>query len=122
MDYYTYFMTPDDSWLRIAEVEPGEPITLRHEGYLFVVGGPFLHEDRIERRMVSPIAESQLSIVNTATFELVDIEGAVTDDDGMVTFSLDEPGDYYITAHNGVPPRSFSNLSLPWLPVIVRGD
>ena len=120
MDYYTYFMGSDGSWVRFAEVKPGEQITVRHEGYLFVVGGPFIHEDRIERRMVAPIADSQLAIVNTTTFELTDIPGAVTDDDGMVTFSLDEPGDYYITAHNGVPPRSWSNLSLPWLPVIVR--
>ena len=120
MDYYTYFMNPDGSWMRIAEVAPGEPITVRHEGYLFVVGGPFIHEDRIERRMVSPIAQSQLAIVNTSTFDLTDVQGAVTDEDGFVTFSLDEPGDYYITAHNGVPPREWSNLSLPWLPVIVR--
>jgi hypothetical protein len=122
MDYYTYFMAPDGSWTRFVEVGPGEPITIRHEGFLFVVGGPFVHEDRIERRMVSPIPESQLAVVNTTTYELTDIEGAVTDDDGIVTFSLDEPGDYYITAHNGVPPRNWSNLSLPWLPVIVRED
>lgn len=120
MDYYTYFMNPDGSWIRIAEVAPGEPITVRHEGFLFVVGGPYEHEDRIERNMVSPIPDSKLAIVNTDTFELVDIEGAVTDEDGLVTFTLDEPGDYYITAHGGTPARSWSNLSLPWLPVIVR--
>ena len=120
MDYYTYFMNPDGSWMRIAEVEPGEPITIRHEGFLFVIGGPFFHEDRIERRMVAPITDSQLAIVNTMTYELTDLKGAVTDENGIVTFSLPEPGDYYITAHNGTPPRNNSNLSLPWLPVIVR--
>lgn len=120
MDYYTYFMNPDGSWIRYAEVAPGEPLTIRHEGFLFVIGGPYEHEDRIEHRMVSPIPESQLAIVNTSTFELVDIEGAVTDEDGIVTFSLDEPGDYYITARGGVPRHRRANLSLPWLPVIVR--
>lgn len=120
MDYYTYFMNPDGSWMRFAEVSPGDQITVRHEGFLFVVGGPFVHEDRIERRMVSPIEQSQLAIVNTSTYKLTDIEGAVTDENGLVTFSLEEPGDYYITAHNGVPPRNWSNLSLPWLPIVVR--
>ncbi|HAM14381.1 MAG TPA: hypothetical protein DCP91_00655 [Eggerthellaceae bacterium] len=120
MDYYTYFMNPDGSWIRYAEVAPGQPITIRHEGFLFVIGGPYQHEDRIEQRMVSAIPQSQLAIVDTSTFELSDIPGAVTDEEGFVTFSLDEPGDYYITAHGGVPRHKRANLSLPWLPVIVR--
>ena len=120
MDYYTYFMNPDGSWVRYVEAASHEQITIRHEGFLFVIGGPYQHEDRIEQRMVAPIPQSQLAIVNTSTFELVDIEGAITNEDGLVTFSLDEPGDYYITAHNGVPRHKRANLSLPWLPVIVR--
>lgn len=120
MDYYTYFMYPDGSWLRYAEIAPGEPITARHEGFLFVIGGPYEHEDRIEQRMVVPIPDSQLAIVNTNTFELVDIEGAVTNEEGLVTFTIDEPGDYYITAHNGKPKHKRASMSLPWLPVIVR--
>lgn len=120
MDYYTYFMNPDGSWIRIAEVAPGEPISVRHEGFLFVIGGPYEHEDRIKQRMVVPIPQSQLAIVDTSTFELVDIEGAVTGEDGIVTFSIDKPGDYYISAHGGVPQHKRANMSLPWLPVIVR--
>ena len=120
LDYYTYFMRPDGSWIRSARVAPGEPLTVRHEGYMFVFGGPYVHEDRIERRMVAPVAHSQLAVVNTKTFDLVDISGAITDDEGFVTFELDTPGDYYITAHDGIPARRRASLSLPWLPVIVE--
>lgn len=120
LDYYTYFLNPDQSWLRSATITPGEPITMQHEGYLFAIGGPFRHIDRIEQRLVAPIAHSQLAIVNPLTFELMDIEGAVTDDKGFVTFTLDEPGGYYITAYDGKLPRNRASLSLPCLPVIVR--
>ena len=120
LDFYTYFMNPDGSWFRSTEIAPGEPITVRHEGFLYVIGGPYEHEDRIEKRMVAPIAESQLAIVDPETCEFTDIEGAVTDDEGIVTFSLDKPGDYFITAHDGKPPRKRASVALPWLPVFVR--
>ena len=120
LDYYTYFLNPDGSWLRSAVVEPGQAITMQHEGYLFVIGGPHRHIDRIEQRLVAPITGSKLAIVNPLTFELTDIENAVTDKKGFVTFSIDEPGGYYITAYDGEPPRARASLSLPCLPVVVR--
>ena len=120
LDYYTYFLNPDGSWLRMAVIAPGEPITLHQEGYLFAIGGPFRQVDRIEQRLVAPITQSRLAIVDPITFELFDIEGAVTDEKGVATFSLSEPGDYYVTAYDGLPPRNRASLSLPLLPVIVR--
>lgn len=120
LDYYTYFLNPDGSVLRSVVAAPGEPITMQQEGYLFVIGGPYRHVDRIEQRMVAVIENSQIAIVNPLTFELTDIEGAVTNEKGYVTFSIDEPGGYYITAHGGRPPRYRASLSLPWLPVIIR--
>lgn len=120
LDYYTYFLNPDRSWLRSVIVAPGEPVTMQHEGYMFVIGGPYRHVDRVEQRLVAPIRGSKLAIVDPLTFEFVDIEGAVTDDKGFVTFSLDKPGGYYITAYDGEPPRNRASLSLPCLPVIVR--
>ena len=120
LDYYTYFLNPDGSWLRSATIAAGEPITMQHEGYMYAIGGPYHHVDRIEQRLVGPIAGSKLAVVDPLTFELVDIKDAVTDEKGFVTLSLDEPGGYYITAYDGEPPRSRANLSLPCLPVIVR--
>ena len=120
LDYYTYFLNPDGSWLRMACVAPDEPIALQQEGYLFAIGGPFRQVDRIEQRLVAPITESQLAIVDPLTFELTDIEGATTNEKGFATLSLSEPGDYYVTAYNGRPPRNRASLSLPLLPVIVR--
>ena len=120
LDYYTYFLNPDGSWLRTLTVEPGEPITVLHEGYLFVIGGPFRHVDRVEQRLVAPIEGSKLAIVDPLTFELTDIEGVVTNEKGFATFSLDKPGGYYITGYGGKPPRNRASLSLPWLPIIVR--
>lgn len=125
LDYYTYFLSYDGSWVRSLDVLAGEAITIQHEGFLFAVGGPYLHEDRIQKHMVAPVKGSRISIVNTSTFAFEPVEGAVTDEDGLVTFCLEEPGHYYLTAHGGMvkaygrnmPHR---NLSLPWLPVIVR--
>ncbi len=120
LDYYTYFMRPDGEWARFAEVEPGEPITLKHEGFLFAIGGPFLHEDRVSRRMVSPMVGSQLAIVGSNSLDFIDLDGAVTDEEGMATFTFYEPGDYYVTAYGGTTSRSRANVSLPWMPIIVR--
>lgn len=120
LDYYTYFLRPDGSWLRSAHVAPGQPITMQHEGYLFVIGGPHRHVDRIEQRLVAPIKNSKLAIVDPLTFQLIDIADATTDEKGFVTFSIDEPGGYYITAYQGEPPRARASLSLPCLPVIVK--
>ena len=120
LDYYTYFLNPDGSWLRMASITPGEPITLQQEGYLFAIGGPFRQVDRIEQRLVAPITKSKLAIVDPLTFELTDIKGAVTNKKGFATFTLTEPGDYYVTAYDGLPPRNRASLSLPLLPVIVR--
>ena len=119
LDYYTYFLNPDGSWLRTAQVAAGEPITMQHEGYLYVIGGPYRHIDRIEQRLVAPIPESNIAVVDPLSFDLIDVKDAVTDEKGFVTFSLDEPGGYYITAYDGIPPRNRANLSLPCLPVIV---
>ncbi|MBQ9068825.1 MAG: hypothetical protein IJ131_07160 [Eggerthellaceae bacterium] len=120
LDYYTYFMKPDGGWARLGEVAPGEPITLRHEGFLFAFGGPFEHEDRIERRMVAPMVGSQLAFVDADTLNLVDLAGAKTDEDGLATFTFYEPGDYYVTAYGGVTSRAKANVSLPWMPFVVR--
>ncbi len=119
LDYYTYFMKPDGTWARSIHASVGEKITVKHEGYLFAIGGPYVHEDRIEKYMVSTVRDSQLAAVRSKTYEMVDLDDAVTDDDGLTTFEMYAPGHYYITAYGGSTGYPNANLSLPWLPVIV---
>lgn len=121
LDYYTYFLHPDGTWARMIRTAPGETVTVRHEGFLFGFGGPYLHEDRIRHKLVNPHIGSQLAIVNPATMELEDIEGAITDEKGMTSFAIEKPGEYLVTAHGGTTRRRHSKSSLPLLPVLVEG-
>lgn len=119
MDYYTYFTNPSGRHEYCAMAHPGEPITIKQEGFYYAYAGPLTHKDRRESGMVRPIVGSQLAVIDPITKQLTDVPEAISDGEGLITFSFAEPGFYYITAHGGKAKRKDANKSLPWLPVII---
>nr|MCR4772319.1 carboxypeptidase-like regulatory domain-containing protein [Oscillospiraceae bacterium] len=45
------------------------------------------------------IEGAQIALVDAQSGEITDIADAITDEDGAVTLSFDEPGEYLITAY-----------------------
>lgn len=118
MDYYTYFLQDDHPILSL-DLSVGESVQLEHEGLMFGFGGPMTRKDRKRQRLLSMVSDGQLVTVNPETGETQPIEGAITDDDGLVDLKFDEPGTYYVSCDGG-ECRFNSHLALPWLTVNVH--
>lgn len=119
MDYYSYFMRDGE---RIMELElaVGEAAELKLEGLMYGYGGPMTRSDRITHHLVSPVTEAQLVTVDPSTGLMMPIKGAITDEEeGDVSFSFDEPGEYYISSIGG-EVRYNAQIVFPWLKVVVR--
>lgn len=118
MDYYTYFVK-DGERLTELDLNAGEEVELLLEGLMYGYGGPMKRSDRVKRRLVSVVTESQVVTVDVGTGLMMPIKGAVTDEDeGTVTLSFDEPGVYYLSSLGG-DARYNAHLALPWLKVNV---
>ena len=118
MDYYTYFLQDEQPVIEL-NLAAGEQVQLEHEGLMFGFGGPMTRRDRKAQRLLSSVSEGQLVTVNPNTGETEPIEGAITDDDGLVSFGFDKPGVYYVSCDGG-ECRFNSHLALPWLTVNVH--
>ena len=117
MDYYTYFLQDNNPVLSL-NLKVGESVQLEHEGLMFGFGGPMTRKDRKRQRLLSTVSDGQLVTVNPETGETQPIEGAVTDDDGLVDLCFDAPGVYYVSCEGG-ECKFNSHLALPWLTVNV---
>ena len=117
MDYYTYFLR-DEQLVTELNLAVGESIQLEHEGLMFGFGGPMTRKDRKKQRLLSTVADGQLVTVDPTTGSTEPIEGAITDDDGLVNFGFDKPGVYYVSCDGG-ECKFNSHLALPWLTVNV---
>lgn len=117
MDYYTYFLL-DGQPVRYAKLGVGRSVDLVLEGLMFGFGGPMTHQDRVKHRFISTVSGSQLVVVDVESGQDVPIEGAITDDDGQVSLSFEQPGCYHVSTTGGYC-RYNSKLTRPWLEVVV---
>lgn len=119
MDYYSYFML-DDKRVMELDLAAGEEVELKLEGLMYGYGGPMKRSDRISHHLISAVAEAQLVTVDVDTGLMIPIKDAVTgDDEGEVSFSFDEPGEYYVSAIGG-EVRYNAKIVFPWLKVNVK--
>ena len=117
MDYYTYFLLDKQPVLEL-NLEAGQNVCLEHEGLMFGFGGPMTRKDRRAQRLISTVSDGQLVTVDPLTGNTSPIEGAITDDDGLVDLGFEKPGTYYVSCDGG-ECRYNSHLALPWLKVNV---
>lgn len=119
MDYYLYFLR-DGKRVSKLDVRAGDAVELKLEGLMFAYGGPMTDKDRKKHRLVSNVKEAQLVLVNINTGETEDVGGALTDNEGCVSLSFAEPGEYYVSSRGG-RCRYDTKLANPWIAVTVQG-
>lgn len=117
MDYYTYFLL-DGQPIRSLQLGAGQSVDLVLEGLMFGYGGPMTPQDRVKHRFVSAVSGAQLVVVDVESRQDLPIEGALTDDEGGVSLSFEQPGHYYVSTTGGLC-RYNSMLTRPWLEVAV---
>ena len=117
MDYYTYFRK-DGATIAELELSAGERVEVELEGLMFGYGGPMTRKDRVRNKLLSTVSDAQIVTVDVNGGTTTPIEGAMTDDDGFVSFAFEEPGMYYVSCEGG-ECRYASHLALPWLKVTV---
>lgn len=83
--------------LGVDTVEAGKTLKVNLSGYCYAHFG-LSKEDTIQD-MTQKIQDAQIGIVDNKTGEVTPIKGAITDETGKTTFSIDKPGDYMITAY-----------------------
>ena len=99
-DTYNWFTDSDGNYSREFNNCAGEEIELTLKGVFAMQAYNFKDSDEmIEQDSAYEIEDAQIYVVNLETGALTEIEDAITDEDGIVTLSFDEPGTYTITAY-----------------------
>lgn len=112
MDYYSYFLK-DNSRITAMTAQTGSTVDLTVEGYMYAYGGSYQGQDRVNNGMLGPIEDAQLAWVKAGTGAVAAIDGAVTDENGIVRVTVpDQPGNYYVTAYAGEESDDYLIMSL----------
>ena len=99
-DSYNWFIDEDENYSREFTVAPGEDLELTLKSFFAMNCSIFKDEaEMVASDTPSETDEVQIYTVDLATGALTKIDGAVTDEDGLVTLNFEDEGEYTITAY-----------------------
>lgn len=98
LDNYTFFKDTA-GYSRSFETEVGTALNLQVMGYCVAYYGFNYNNLAAVQASCQALEDLQLAIVNAETGSMVDIDDAITDEDGKVALTFDEEGTYLITAY-----------------------
>ena len=109
-DTYDWFLDEDGKYSRSFTTHAGEELTLTLNGF-FVMNASLAKDEMelVNLDSASEQADVQLYTVDLSTGALTAIDGAVTDEDGEVSFALDKAGTYTIAAY-GTEDCTFTQI------------
>ncbi|MCQ2554195.1 MAG: cadherin-like beta sandwich domain-containing protein [Clostridia bacterium] len=118
MDYYTWLEQDGKKVTEITGTE-GSDITVNVNGYVFMFGS-YKEEDLLDMDMMGPLSDVQLVLADQETGEFTIIDDAVSDEEGNVTFSLENAGSYILSAVGA--EDGYTTVISPWVKLNIKED